>query len=136
MDKFTFDKVVGLAHLLEKYIPKLPADDKHTLEIAAEDRQAWNTYFQELILTNVIDDGKAFGQKDNNTPYGIGNDASGFRVEYYQLLIQCYRYLYQALSAGEVFLKFDHWRLADRLTAVLPTQYSPVIQNQESNNGV
>lgn len=136
MDKFTFDKVVGLTHLLEKYIPKLPADDQHTLDIAAEDRQAWNTYFQELILTNVINDGKAFGQKDNNNQYGIGNDASGYRVEYYQLLMQCYRYLYQALSAGEVFLKFDHWRIADRLTGVLSAQAPLVVQEQESNHGV
>ena len=114
MNKKIFDEVVGLTHLLEKYIPKLPADDKRTINIEAEDRPLWDKYFKELILTDVLDDGKAFGQKDNNTHYGIGTDAAGSRSEFFQLLMQCYRYLYHALSAGEIFLKCNYVTLAEQ----------------------
>ena len=137
MDKFTFDKVVELAHFLEQYIPKLPKDDSHTLAITKEDRPTWDRLYKELILTNVLDDGRAFGQKDNNNQYGIGNDASGYRAEYYQLLMQCYRYLYQALSAGEVFLQPNIWRTTDRTTASLysqPLYYGPSA-TEERNGG-
>ena len=54
MDKFTFDKVVELAHFLEQYIPKLPKDDSHTLAITKEDRPTWDRLYKELILTNVL----------------------------------------------------------------------------------
>lgn len=45
---------------------------------------------------------------------GVGNDARAYRVEYYQLLMQCYRYLYFALSSGEIFLEHTGWVTADR----------------------
>ena len=135
MNKATFDKVVELAHLLEKYIPKLPKDDNHALDITKEDRPTWDALYKELILTDVLDDGRAFGQKDNANQYGIGNDASGLRAEYYQLLMQCYRYLYQALSAGEVFLQSNVWRTADHTTASLYSQplYYGTPAMEESN---
>lgn len=115
MNKQEFDLVRGLAALLEKYIPEIQskkADEGYTF--LDDDKALWMSYYEKLILTDVLMDGKAFGAKSNNTHLGIGKDATFVSAELYQLLMQCYKYLYNALSSGEIYLKYNGWYLAEK----------------------
>lgn len=66
----------------------------------------WIGYFRRLILTDILVDGKAFGEPTNDTHLGIGSDGCCVAAEYYQLLMQCYKYLYLALASGSTSLRY------------------------------
>lgn len=122
MNKLEFDRVAGLAHLLEPYRHKLPTVDTETFSLSKEDMPLYQTYFEQVILPKVLEDGIAFGLPDNDCKNGVGSDGHAYRVEYYQLLMQCYRYLYLALSSGEVFLKHSGWLIADHSAPASPAE--------------
>ena len=113
MNKKEFDQVVSLAHFLEKYTQTAINCRTKTFSFSAEDKQVWNAYFEMLIKPGILADGMAFGKENNNVPEGIGNDGAAFGDEFFQLLMQCYKYLYNALSSGEVFLKYKNWYVTD-----------------------
>lgn len=114
MNKKEFDQVVGLACFLERYTAQAtPCRDK-TFSFSKEDQLIWKGYFETLIKPGILPDGMAFGKPDNNCPDGIGTDGAAFSDEFFQLLMQCYKYLYKALSCGEIFLEHDGWYVTDR----------------------
>mgnify|MGYP003400144465 CR=1 FL=1 len=115
MNKQEFDNVRTLANFLERYtsVAQKTATSK-TFTFSVEDMPIWLGYYESLILTNVIPDGCAFNQKTNDTNYGVGNDGCCRREEFYKLLMQCYKYLYNALSSGEIFLKHNGWYLSEK----------------------
>lgn len=115
MNKQEFDQVRKLTAFLERFIPEVKKKNAEEIfEFSEEDKVLWDTYFKELILTNVLADGTAFGAKSNNSNLGIGTDGSCYPAEFYQLLMQCYKYMYLALSAGEIYLKYNGWYLAEK----------------------
>lgn len=114
MNKLEFDQVVGLAHFLEKYTQQAMGADKNKLiRFSEEDKQKWNSYFEALVKPGILPDGKAFSSSGNDSNYGVGRDGECYRDEFLQLLMQCYKYLYLALSSGEIFLKYKGWDLSD-----------------------
>lgn len=122
MNKETFDQVRGLAQLLYNHVGEVPKNDQDLWTVPAADRPQWDTWFRKLILTNILPDGTAFGAETNDHNLGMGTDAKGYRSEFYQLLMQCYRYLYLALSSGEVFLQPGGWILSDGGASAAPGQ--------------
>jgi hypothetical protein len=115
MNKQEFDEVRKLAVFLEQYIPeinKLESDKFYTFPIA--DQSVWSTYYKDLISTNVLPNETAFGVEVGTGKKGVGKDGICSSTEFYQLLMQCYKYMYQALSVGEVYLKYNGWYLAQK----------------------
>ena len=114
MNKKEFDQVVNLTHFLEKYTQKaIDAGRNKTFPFSKEDKKLWDAYFEMLIKPGILPDGMAFGEPTNDTNIGVGKDGECYRDEFLQLLMQCYKYLYTALSSGEVFLKYKNWCTAD-----------------------
>ncbi len=114
MNKIEFDQVVGLTHFLEKYTQQaMDAGRDRTITFSETDKKIWNSYFEALIKPGILPDGISFHQPNNDTNLGIGRDAEGYRDEFLQLLMQCYKYLYLALSSGEIFLKYKSWDTSD-----------------------
>ncbi len=114
MNKREFDQVVDLTHFLEKYTQQaINTGRNKTSAFSDEDKKTWDLYFKMLIKPGILPDGMAFGQASNDTNVGIGSDGQFYLDEFMQLLMQCYKYLYTALSSGEVFLKYKNWQTAD-----------------------
>lgn len=114
MNKAEFDQVVSLTHFLEKYMQQfIDAGRSKTIGFSEEDQKKWNGYFKALIEPEVLPDGKVFDAAGNHSNYGIGLDGTGYRDEFFQLLMQCYKYLYLALSSGEIFLEHNGWYVSD-----------------------
>lgn len=104
MNKAEFDQVVGLAHLLEKYMPQIiGAGRSKSIGFSDEDKKVWDSYFETLIKPEILPDGKVFSTSGNDSKAGVGLDGRGYRDEFLQLLMQCYKYLYLALSSGRFF---------------------------------
>lgn len=115
MNKKEFDQVIYLTQLLEKYRQQaIDIGRDKTLSFSEEDKKLWDLYFEMLIKPGVLSDGVAFGEPNNDSKVGIGTDGLFYRDEFLQLLMQCYKYLYMALSSGEVFLKYKNWYIADK----------------------
>lgn len=115
MNKKEFDQIVHLTQFLETYTQQTMKSDRNkTLSFSEEDKKKWGLFFEMLIKTNVLPDGTAFGEPNNDTNVGIGKDGVFYKDEFLQLLMQCYKYLYRALSSGEVFLKYKNWQIADK----------------------
>ncbi len=114
MNKKEFDQIVHLTHFLEKYTQQaIDAGRTNTFPFSEEDKKLWNSYFEMLIKPGILPDGMAFGEPNNDTNIGVGKDGVCHRDEFLQLLMQCYKYLYTALSSGEVFLKYKNWCISD-----------------------
>lgn len=114
MNKLEFDQVVELTHFLEKYTKQVMDTDRTKLiQFSGEDKKKWDSYFETLIKPGILPDGMAFGNFSNDSNYGVGRDGAGYRDEFLQLLMQCYKYLYLALSSGEIFLKYKGWGMSD-----------------------
>lgn len=114
MNKTEFDQVVGLAHLLEKYMTQIiGAGRSKSIGISDEDKKVWDSYFESLIKPGILPDGKVFHAMGNDSNYGVGRDGVAYRDEFLQLLMQCYKYLYLALSSGEIFLEHSGWEVSD-----------------------
>jgi hypothetical protein len=115
MNKMEFDEVRELSLFLERFIPEIKKTKSiMTYAFPKQDQATWKKFYNDLILTNVLPDGTAFGGKDATGNLGVGQDGSSSAAEFYQLLMQCYKYMYQALSAGEVYLKYNGWYLAQK----------------------
>lgn len=114
MNKKTFDEVVNLAHFLEKYSEKAHSSRNITFKFEETDMQSWQYFYTTLIEPGILPDGTAFGSTDSKTKLGIGDDGTCYGDEFFQLLMQCYKYLYYALSAGEVFLEHTGWEIAEK----------------------
>lgn len=114
MDKKVFDQVVNLTHFLEKYTQQAGSIGRDkTFAFSKEDQKTWELYFEMLVKSEILSDGMAFGESNNDTKVGIGKDGACYSDEFFQLLMQCYKYLYTALSSGEVFLKYKNWYISD-----------------------
>lgn len=114
MNKLEFDQVVGLTHFLEKYTQQMmDAGKNKVINFSDTDKKIWDSYFETLIKPGILPDGMAFHMPNNDTNIGIGSDGAASREEFLQLLMQCYKYLYLALSSGEVFLKHKNWYTSD-----------------------
>ncbi|MEY8322232.1 hypothetical protein AAK894_14360 [Lachnospiraceae bacterium 46-61] len=114
MNKKEFDQIVDFTHFLEKYTQQAMNSNRNkTFSFSEEDKKIWNLYFEMLIKPGILPDGMAFGEPNNDTNVGIGKDGQCYRDEFLQLLMQCYKYLYTALSSGEVFLKYKNWCTSD-----------------------
>ena len=118
MNKREFDQVLDLTHFLEKYEEKAKDARNKTFAFQKSDMNLWKSYFEALIKPGVLRDGMAFGAENNNTNLGIGIDGECYSDEFYQLLMQCYKYLYMALSSGEIFLKHKGWVVSDKESGV------------------
>ena len=118
MNKIEFDKIVSFTALLERCHEQVQKNDRANIQVPDTDRPLYDAFFQELVLTDLLPDGKGMGESTNDTNVGMGRDALGSRAEYFQLLMQCYRYLYLALSSGEVFLQPTGWTTACRSDAL------------------
>ncbi len=114
MNKLEFDQVVSLTHFLEKYTQQMmDAGKDKVITFSSEDKNTWDTFFETLINPGILQDGMAFHTPCNDTKVGIGSDGACYREEFLQLLMQCYKYLYLALSSGEIFLKHKNWYTSD-----------------------
>lgn len=116
MNKTEFDKIVGLAQFLWENLDGIKKKVTKN-EVVAFDAKAmpiWNEYFKSLILPGILPDGMSFGTPNNDTNMGVGKDGVALPSEYYQLMMQCYRYLYMALSSGEIYLKSGYWSSAEK----------------------
>lgn len=114
MNKQEFDTVRGLKDFFERFYPNVKEmkNDK-SYEFKGQDKDIWKIYYEKLILPGILDDGKAFGA-ENSSNLGIGNDGIFLPVEYYQLLMQCYKYMYEALSCGEIYLNHTGWQIEEQ----------------------
>lgn len=109
MNKQEFDAVRGLIAFLERFLPEVKnKKNEEAYEFKNQDKEIWDAYFNKLILSDVLTDGKAY-DKSNDSNLGIGKDGIFVPAEYYQLLMQCYKYLYEALSCGDIFMKHTGW---------------------------
>ncbi len=114
MNKIEFDHVVGLTQLLDKYTQQfMDAGKDKIIRFSDSDKKIWDSYFETLIKPGILPDGMAFHAPNNDTNIGIGSDGAGSREEFLQLMMQCYKYLYLALSSGEIFLKHKNWCTSD-----------------------
>lgn len=112
MNKQEFNIVSGLADLLETYTDKVSKlKNNKTMPFSTMDMAGWKLYFQQLILTDVLEDGRGWGSETNDTNVGVGKDGEFSAGELYQLLMQCYKYLYLALTVTEIHLTEEGWHL-------------------------
>ena len=95
----TITKLISqCSDMLEKYIDYFydTRNQQFTINLRQNDLKLWKeTYFPQLVETDIIPDYSYFNWWNGNKNVGIGADGQMYSAELFHFLMECFRYLYK-----------------------------------------